>query len=428
MVLVHLVHEGVHFGALAPLIVDYTRFAAGGFVFVAGLGVGIVARVAEPGGRGPGAATFWRRALYLLGVHYALTALVIVAETARGWRSPATDPTALLADVVLGRVAPPYVDVLPLYVAMLAVAPVLVGLVRRGYWLAVATASVVVFAYGRYEPMAWSPLASVEFPFLLWQAFFVAGLAFAAIVPRLDARPRRWWALAAVAWSAFVVLSALAQGPAAAAFGKVPLTAAEWLRYLAATLVMVATSAVAWRRLRDRRTVRGVVALGRRSLAVYGGHVFVQMAAVALVAPLWWLGSAQALVALPMLGVLYGLARALDAFDAAERPAAALRRTLRSWGAPPAGVAVAAALLLSATWLPAARLDGTAGGGASDYVADVDVAPHGAAIDFVDADAGQSFDLDAPASGETTAPDEPTIESLDDDAPVQSGIAIPRYA
>jgi hypothetical protein len=42
MILVHLAHEGVQFGVLTPWIVDYTRFAAGGFVFVAGLGVGLV--------------------------------------------------------------------------------------------------------------------------------------------------------------------------------------------------------------------------------------------------------------------------------------------------------------------------------------------------------------------------------------------------
>src|SRR5947209_862340 len=42
MVLVHLVYEGVNFGPLQRTIGDYTRFAAGGFVFVAGLGIGAI--------------------------------------------------------------------------------------------------------------------------------------------------------------------------------------------------------------------------------------------------------------------------------------------------------------------------------------------------------------------------------------------------
>lgn len=422
MVLVHLVHEGVQFGAAAPLIVDYTRFAAGGFVFVAGIGVGLAAKLAEPGRPGPGAAFFWRRALYLLGVHYALTALVIVADVGRGWRAPVDDPVALLADVARWRVAPPYADVLPLYVAMLAVAPWLVAAVRRGRALAVGALSAVVFAYGRYEPMAWSPPASVEFPFLLWQAFFVAGLLLSTLVPRLDADPRRWRIAMGCAWATALGLTALSNGPWSPAFAKVPLTTAELLRYLAVTLAMVTTSAVAWRRLCDRRWVRGVATLGRRSLAVYGGHVFVQMLALALVGPLWALGSAQALVAIPVLASLYALARALDG---RERPTP-LRHALRTWGAAPAGIALAAALLVVAARLPNAATDDASRGASSGRVADVE--EEGFGLDVVDVEAEQSVDVEAPADGATLVPDEPTIETLDDDVPVQSGVDAPRYA
>lgn len=426
MVLVHLVHEGIQFGPLAPLIVDYTRFAAGGFVFVAGVGVGIVAGIGSGRPKRP-ATVFWKRALHLLGIHYALTALVILAETAHGWRGPIEAPLELLRDVVLWRIAPSYVDVLPLYVVMLSVAPLLLGMLARGLWPAVLAASALVFAYGRHAPMAWSPPASVEFPFLLWQAFFVAGLLFSVLLPFLDARPGRWSVMLALSWLAFALLTALAQGPAAAAFVKVPLTTPELMRYLATTLAAVTTAAVAWRRIRASRPVRAVTMLGRRSLAVYGGHVFVQMAVVALAAPLWWLGAGQAVLAVPVLVVLLALARALDAWDAADRPAPALRRTLRGWGAPPAGVAVAAVVLLALAPVPRTGLDDVPGDGASDRVADVGLDE--SVIDFVDVREEQSFDLTEPDGGEMSpAGDPPTIETLDEDAPIQSGLGLPRYA
>ena len=426
MVLVHLVHEGIQFGPLAPLIIDYTRFAAGGFVFVAGVSVGIVAGVGSGRPLRP-ATMFWKRALYLLGVHYALTALVIVAETARGWRAPIAAPVELLRDIVLWRVAPPYIDVLPLYVVMLGVTPLLLGMLQRGLWPLLVAASGVAFVHGRHAPTAWSPLASAQFPVLLWQAFFVAGLLFSVIVPHLDAQPRRWRVAFAIAWPAFALLTVLAHGPAAAAFAKVPLTGAELARYLAVTLAMVTAAAVFWQRIRSWASVGVVAALGRRSLAVYGGHVFAQMATVALATPLWWLGAAQALAVVPMLGSLFLLARALDAWDAVERPALALRRILRAWGAPPAGAAIAAVLLFGLASGPTRDLDAVPGEAAVDRIADADLGEP--ALDLIDVRAGQDADPGAPAGDPASSAEElPAPETMEDEAPIQSGFGAPRYA
>src|SRR3954464_11978029 len=74
MVLVHLVYEGVRMGSvLTPVLGEFTRFAAGGFIFLAGLAVTYIflprARVEEK--RWDTYKALWRRSLYLLGVHYA---------------------------------------------------------------------------------------------------------------------------------------------------------------------------------------------------------------------------------------------------------------------------------------------------------------------------------------------------------------------
>src|SRR5437899_2213461 len=65
MVLVHLVYEGVNFGPLQRALGEYTRFAAGGFVFVAGLSVGAIflPRTFRPGGRRSVYLSLWCRAL-----------------------------------------------------------------------------------------------------------------------------------------------------------------------------------------------------------------------------------------------------------------------------------------------------------------------------------------------------------------------------
>jgi hypothetical protein len=389
MILVHLVHEGIQFGPFGPVIVDYTRFAAGGFVFVAGLGVGLMfLRDAGPGSPAP---FLWRRATYLLGVHYALTGATVAVALLRGLRPPADDAFALVRDIALLREMPSYIDVLPLYVAMLAASPLLLALLRRGHWLLVVLASAACFAWGRHDARALSPAGSVEFPFLLWQAFFVAGLVATPLVPHLDRR-RAWRRAMTAAWSGFAVLTLLAYGARfgvgpnleASAFGKVPLTAAEWLRYLATTLAVVTTSAVLWARLARTAAARVVAQLGRRSLAVYGAHVFVQMLVVAAATPLWWMGGVQGLVVVvPMLAVLWVVARGLDAWTGVGTPLPDVRRVLRGWAAPPAGIC-AAALLLALAGPLAVRDDATIGPVADvdEIVTEMDEPVH--ELDFVD--------------------------------------------
>lgn len=422
MILVHLVHEGVQFGVLTSWIVDYTRFAAGGFVFVAGLGVGLA--YLRPRGDHPLRAStvrLWTRAVYLLGVHYALTGIIVTLDVLRGARPPAADPVALVVDVALLREAPAYVDVLPLYVAMLVLTPAAFALLQRGLWPLVALISAAVFAYGRHDPAAFSPRASVEFPFLLWQAFFVAGLLFSTVVPRLDRGRRAWRAAMVGAWIAFAVTTTLAYGPrfgivlepTFVSFVKVPLTTGELLRYLAATLVVLTTSAVGWRRVRGSAGAAAIATLGRRSLAVYGAHVFLQMAALLAVTPLWWIGSAQALVVVPVLVGSWLVARAVDRWEARPRPWSDLRRAFRGWGAAPAGL-VAAALLIAVVRAPLPE--------EADVHVETDTQFSGE-IDLVDAVDEPSFTPDV-SIDETPFEEAPEIEEIDErqDAPLQSDV------
>jgi hypothetical protein len=370
MVLVHLVWEGLDVGGvLAPLIGEYTRFAAGGFVFVAGMGMGLVflPRARDAARRPTVYGDLWRRAAYVLGVHYAAAASFVALEVASGRRVVAGDGLAVVRDLILLQDAPPYGDILPLYVVLLAVAPALIELLRRGHWRLVACGSAALFTLGQWRPWLLSPRVPEEFPVVVWQAVFVAGVLFGAALPGLDAcaaRTRR--AIAAAAALAFASVTLAAHGadlglpvPRLVHLQKVPLNGGELVRYLAATVFVVMGTGLLWRRLEPRPVARFVESLGRRSLGVYVAHVWVQGAIIALAARLWWIGSAQAVLA-PVALVLLGLlARVLDSPWPAPVRRSRLGVALRRGGALPAG-AVAALLLVSAIDRRALPTDGAA--------------------------------------------------------------------
>jgi hypothetical protein len=366
MVLVHLVYEGVQFGPLLQATIgEFTRFAAGGFVFVAGMGVGIVflPRALEAAGRSRAYAALWRRAAYILGVHYASAASFLALNLARGLREPTQSPAALILDILLLREAPPYGDILPLYVMLLAMAPLLLEALRRGLAPLVALASVGVFALGQQQPWLLSPRVGEMFPVVLWQGFFVAGLLFGALLPHFDRlRASLRFAITvlvsvacvAVTASAYAYLRGL-ESLLPLAFVKVPLSGGELLRYVLATLVVILVTALAGRRLPDTRFGRFVTSLGERSLAVYVAHVWLLAAIAPVTARLGWIGTGQALFALVALGALWAVARTLrDPVLPRVLAAPELRTWLRGWAAPPAGLAAAASLVLVVTaFLPA---------------------------------------------------------------------------
>jgi hypothetical protein len=85
-----------------------------------------------------------------------------------------------------------------------------------------------------------------------------------------------------------------------------------------------------------------------------------------------------------MLAALWLIARALDAWATVDTPLADLRRVLRGWGAPPAGIC-AAALLLALAGPLAGPIEQVTTGPVADVdelIAEMDEPVH--ALDFVD--------------------------------------------
>src|ERR1700685_3099088 len=86
MVLVHLYYQNVQFGDfLGKLLGEYTRFAAGGFIFVSGLSICVIflPRALDEKRRGKTYKALWRRSLYILAVNYLCAMVLIMMEIFR---------------------------------------------------------------------------------------------------------------------------------------------------------------------------------------------------------------------------------------------------------------------------------------------------------------------------------------------------------
>jgi hypothetical protein len=211
MVVVHLLVQGLEIGHYPHAILgEYTRFAAGGFIFVAGLSVGRIylPRVFDAAERSVTYLSLWRRSFYILCVHYLATLGFMVFSPLRGEALP---PIHLLVrDILLLREG---YDLLPFYVVMLAAAPLMLELIRRGAGVVLVIASTGLFIWGRdYHHIDAIPIQQT-FYVVLWQSVFVAGLLFGAAFTQYDALPMRTKGLLAIgATGVTLVLSALAFG------------------------------------------------------------------------------------------------------------------------------------------------------------------------------------------------------------------------
>jgi len=328
MILVHLVYEGVKMGSsLTAILGEYTRFAAGGFIFLAGLGVSyIFLKKARDDARRP--ATYkalFRRSLYLLGVHYAASLSFVMIYPLRDYQGTYPNILHFMWDVLIFREG---CDLLIFYVIMIALAPAMLELVRRGYTWALAILSLSLFTLGQWYPDTLTTLIPIQkgFIVILWQLIFVAGLIAGVLLPKYDALKLQTKAkLVISAWALVGVVSIFAYNPTAAEwaweiglkFIKTPLTTGEVIRYLAIILAIMTTTDLAWRYIADGHIVGLFTRLGRRSLAVYVAHIWVVALMVAVSLRMPWLGEWQALLAIPAVALVYGWTRLLDALSEA---------------------------------------------------------------------------------------------------------------
>lgn len=323
MVLVHMVYDGINMGQTARAIVnEYTRFAAGGFIFLAGMAVSFIflPKALDVSRRVATYRTLGRRALYLLLVHYAVSLTFVLIYPLQDFYGPFPDVHTYFLDVLLFREG---CDLLLFYVTMVALSPAILELIRRGYAWAVALLSLSIFTFGQWYPYALSLPIQKDFMVVLWQLVFVSGLLAGVALPKYDALPTRTKvALAALAWS-LVALVASAEFTGwgqwvGLSFVKCPLSPGEAIRYMVWIGTLMLTSNLLWRWIGSSTVVAFFASMGRRSLAVYIAHIWV-MALIWGVAhrfPGW--GAWQGLLAIPAVAMLWSWTVVLDTLEDAR--------------------------------------------------------------------------------------------------------------
>jgi hypothetical protein len=330
MLLVHLVYARMQFGhPLQMFFGEYARFAAGGFVFLAGMGVGrfFLPKANNPATRRGAYTRLWRRATILLCAHYIGTFLHILFDQWLGYAAVTSSPLAVVRDVILLRQGD---DLLPFYVVLTTVTPLLLALLRRRdgfFW--VAGISALLFYLGSIHPGA-TPLFP-KFPPLLWQLIFISGLLAGAAFKRYDAlrRPIKI-TIAIVAWIAFSVFFyadyasdfGLPRLNLGLIFYKIPLSLGETLRYLSITVGLLASVDLLWPLIQKIPLQSPIATLGRRSLVVYVSHLFVVSFAAWLCDRFYWLGMWQMLMIPPAAALLWFIAASSEWISSAlARPA-----------------------------------------------------------------------------------------------------------
>lgn len=370
---------------LALWISEYTRFAAGAFVFISGLSV---ARVFGPRLFGnPDEASATRRRL----LRRALTLLVLDRLVAVAFglieRSLSVPPTVTphypnLLDLLTFGEPGVTGGLLALYAILLTVTPLLEGLLRRNGWLTVLAASTGLFALAHLGGLG-SHGKIWPFPVAYWQVLFVAGYVVSRRLSGLrdpaDGIARWWLLLVSVAFGVLFLLRngahlglAVAFALSAFTFVKVPLSPAELAWYLTASAFVLTWSAWLWEQVGWVRRLFGwFPLLGRQSLLVYVAHLFVQLAmieALTLLEPT----TSSRLWMLPLMALI------LTAVAAAGERWARATSLRSSWSLPPLrllpspailggavmagtfGVVMSMQLLFGtpATWKPAPATDG----------------------------------------------------------------------
>jgi hypothetical protein len=319
MLLIHLIYARMQFGPhLQNFIGEYVRFAAGGFVLAAGMGVGrfFLPKIADPLTRRKAQLALFRRAFILVAAYYLGTLGYVILDQLLGYQPPGAGVWPVLRDVLLFKSGD---DLLPLYIILTSCTPAMLGLLRRQHgWIILALASAATFWYGTLHPDAFSiQSARPVFRPLLWQAIFVAGLILGAKFKSYDAWPRRRKAmLAGVSWLGFAAVFLADYGPTfginaptlGLTFCKVPLSFGEFLRYLTLTVGMMVLLDLAWPWISETLVIRLLASFGQRSLVVYVAHTFIVLLMSSICDQIWWWGKWEMTLILPSLALLWIIA------------------------------------------------------------------------------------------------------------------------
>ncbi len=234
----------------------------------------------DPARRKAANFSLWRRSAYILSIHFTVTLLeILILCPLRG--DPLPPMIEIVKDVFLMQEG---YDLLPFYVIMLALSPVVLEVFRRKLAWMLLPISLVVFTWGHYNEhyKIYSFEITNTFFLAFWQLMFLLGIFAGTALRWYTALPMRTKLFTAGGcWAMSVVIFFAAYGEhfnlplhTPFTFWKNPLTFGEVLRYAALVGAIVTTTDLLWRYLDGSKVAAFVNRLGRRSLAMYISQIY----------------------------------------------------------------------------------------------------------------------------------------------------------
>jgi len=207
-------HFSTYFPPLASKVITYTETAMALFVLLAGFMVG---RECQKFAMSPKRQTIvlWKRALRIVIVQCVIIVTVGVPLHLLGMPGAGVGESLseFLARSVTLQNQIGLIHILPTFIPLFAVSPLILWALSRNLNAAVLTVSVALFCLGHYRPYLLDLGDPTIFPFLLFQLYFVIGCTlgtYSSIRHSVELEhPKRWFAfsVALLAASMFVVHS-----------------------------------------------------------------------------------------------------------------------------------------------------------------------------------------------------------------------------
>jgi hypothetical protein len=263
----------------------------------------------------------WHRAKQIYLIHLAvILPVVLTAWAFAGQITPLANhfhdflvhPWGSLALIPLLLHQPPLFDILPLYIILLGVTPLLLALARRRGWGIVLAASACGWIAAQFkldtrfisDPSGWLPLRWGSFDLLAWQLVWVGGLALGETTSRRPVLSSKWrFGLAAISVP-IAVLSFLARHGFLSLNPDCFLWIDKWtlgpLRLL--NFASWVALLLAWNPRVPACLLAPVAFLGRHSLAVFAFHLPLVVVASTIVqlvplSDVWQIGVSLSVIA-----------------------------------------------------------------------------------------------------------------------------------